>query len=463
MGNRILLADKSITIQKIVQLTFADDNYQIQCVSDGQAALDTIPQFRPDLILADISLPVRSGYEICSIVRTNPQYSEFSSVPIVLLAGIYETMDEERAKQVEEKVRQVEATDFLSKPFDPQLLINKVKQHISGEESATQVESPVFAQETDTAIHFENEESEEAPPDDAEKTMMLPGGPFGSMFADSPPQIETQSEESRSPVDLESINPVGEVVFNEGEIPAVELGSEEESQETVNLSPASEDSGDAFQGREEQEFEFNESGAQQSVAPVQFVVPEAEEPFGDVFPEPAQAVQWTPPSEEDSPFGIPEPPPAPEPVAPAPELIESSVSASSESALKSAESASSAEVEGFDDTWPGVRMNMNASRPVEELFESDESPVMTEDVEELEPDFGESATEQEAETASEAASAPAQQATAQLSDELIDRIAEKVVNKLSERVVSEIVWQVVPDLAEKMIRRELEKLNAGDE
>jgi CheY-like chemotaxis protein len=77
MGNTILLADKSITIQKIVQLTFADDDYNIHSVSDGQTALDALPKIRPDLILADISLPVKSGYELCSTVRRDPEYSEF--------------------------------------------------------------------------------------------------------------------------------------------------------------------------------------------------------------------------------------------------------------------------------------------------------------------------------------------------------------------------------------------------
>src|SRR3990172_979302 len=126
MGNTILLADKSITIQKIVELTFADEKYVIQSVSDGQAALDLIPEVRPDLVLADISLPIRSGYDVCEALRTNPAYRAFAQTPVILLAGIYETMDEDRLRQVEERVREVRANGFLSKPFDPQLLTVKV-------------------------------------------------------------------------------------------------------------------------------------------------------------------------------------------------------------------------------------------------------------------------------------------------------------------------------------------------
>src|SRR5262245_38127975 len=132
MGNTILLADKSITIQKIVELTFSDENYKIQCVNDGQSALDAIPQIKPSIILADVSLPVKSGYEICKTLRNDPSFAEHSSIPVILLAGIYETMDEERAKQVETKVKEAGANALLSKPFDTQLLLSKVKELTTG-------------------------------------------------------------------------------------------------------------------------------------------------------------------------------------------------------------------------------------------------------------------------------------------------------------------------------------------
>ena len=134
MGNTILLADKSITIQKIVELTFSDENYQIKCVNDGQSALDALSSVHPSIILADINLPVKTGYEVCRIVRTDPAFAAFSNTPVILLAGIYETMDEDRAREVEEKVREVGANDLLSKPFDPQILTSKVKELIGQDE-----------------------------------------------------------------------------------------------------------------------------------------------------------------------------------------------------------------------------------------------------------------------------------------------------------------------------------------
>jgi CheY-like chemotaxis protein len=465
MGNTILLADKSSTIQKIVQLTFADDNYNIHSVSDGDAALDAILQVHPDLVLADISLPLKSGYDICSAIRKDVRFSECSAIPVILLAGIYETMDEERAHQVEERVKQVEANDFLSKPFDPQLLISKVKHYLSGVTPESSASTSVFTQETESAINLFDTEPV-LKPEESEKTMVLPGGPFETMF--SPESHETSKPE----LDIDAVKPVGEVVFGEDALPAVELGAEEEEEKSLFGAPeemevATGEEG-LFAGRQEQEFEYT-SGPVLEVSPtsesegsIPLILPSADEPFGDVFQEPQSEMQWGSPSvsEEDSPFGMPEPPPAPrEPIqeVEAPIEIQRPEAFAEPLAAVEPEPLISTEPVGFDDTWPGLSMKGNKAQPVEELFESDVA-TQAEDAEELEPDLSESVQEKVAERQAETSAAPAQ-----ISEELIDRIAEKVLNKLSERVISEIVWQVVPDLAEKMIRRELEKLHAGEE
>jgi CheY-like chemotaxis protein len=333
MGNTILLADKSITIQKIVELTFSDDQFEIRCVNDGQSALEAIPQIRPDIILADISLPVRSGYEICEILRTSPEYATFAQTPVILLAGIYETMDEERAKAVEERVREVGANDFLSKPFDPQLLTTKVKDLISifsppiqATQDAVSKPKDIFAEslhpEEDTITGPMSEISGEAY--DTEKTMMLPGPPdfSNNMFAEAPPFPD---------VYIVSVSTMSEPVFEESEIHSPPQINEvvEEGAPSMEFSDAS------FSGREEPEFTFDtpdetvasremfftpQSGEPLFDAPAEdrtapqpsMIVPEGDEPFGDVFGESPENAQWnTSASEEDSPFGLPEPPPAP--------------------------------------------------------------------------------------------------------------------------------------------------------
>ena len=479
MGNTILLADKSITIQKIVQLTFADDNFNIHTVNDGQAALDIIPQIRPDLILADISLPIKNGYELCLSIRKDDQLSDFSSVPVILLAGIYETMDEERSRQVEERVQQVGANDFLSKPFDPQLLISKVKQYLStsrsDDSSRSAASAAVFAQEPDGGINLFDTDSVVKPPEDNEKTMMLPGGPFGTMFASEPTPYEEEVKQTRrDPSEIEAAKPVNEMIFEEDNFAGVELGTEQEdgnlfNQATLKIEPGQADNG-RFSGRDEQEFEYRSgpvleppSGpAQEPPGSIPFILPSAEDPFSDVFQEPSVPWSSSSVSEEDSPFGVPEPPPPP---APAIEEVPAPVESKEDPAFfDQAESA--APVETFDDTWPGVPVRPNMTPAVEELFESEPRLVsLQEDAEELQPDLSDDSGLQEDHGVSVATPvAPGEPVSAAaVSDELIDKIAERVLNKLSERIVSEIVWQVVPDLAEKMIRRELEKLHAAEE
>jgi len=510
MGHTILLADKSITIQKIVELTFADEDYMIKSFADGQAAIDAIPQLHPDLILADISLPGRNGYEVCRALRSDPALSDFSKTPVILLAGIYETMDEERAKQVEENVRESGANDFLSKPFDPQLLISKVRYVISSRMEEEDITGPtvVFSSPEENTgptmavfdqapMPSENlfesaifEEETEKPPDDGESTMMIPRSSLSqNIFADNPPfGDETPVQEvAKTPVDVQAVTPEYEPVFEaDHEFPGNDETPAEEQleQEPERVEYSELDSGDAFQGNQEVEFTMPENRKQDEIPPVILV---QGEPFAEVFDPPPSPSDWSTvsTSEEESPFGVPEPAAPPvstfEPQAaeeveeetveeleaeaePAEEMIEDETAAEEIEDEAVAEEVTAAD---YDDTWPGVTVGAE-HQPVEDLFENETQSVdilqSSEEEAELVADFAESEMEAAQEPAPLIA-APAERVASnvEITEELIDRLAERVAAKLSERVVSEIVWQVVPDLAERMIRRELEKLHSGEE
>jgi hypothetical protein len=117
-----------------------------------------------------------------------------------------------------------------------------------------------------------------------------------------------------------------------------------------------------------------------------------------------------------------------------------------------------------EDIWSRER-SLAGERTAEELFESESSQdtvPAVEEAEELQPDLSESVQDESNITAKQPA-VTAAAAPPEITEELINKIADRVVGKLSEKVISDIVWQVVPDLAEKMIRRELEKLHAGEE
>jgi CheY-like chemotaxis protein len=117
MSKKILLADDSITIQKVIELTFSDEDFEVVTVGNGRLAIERVQDVRPDLVLCDIIMPEKDGYEVCDFIKKNPALSR---TPVLLLTGAFEPFDQERATRVG-------CDGFLAKPFEPQTLIAKVK------------------------------------------------------------------------------------------------------------------------------------------------------------------------------------------------------------------------------------------------------------------------------------------------------------------------------------------------
>ena len=114
---KLLLADDSITIQKVVNLTFADEGIEVISVGDGDAAMRKFDEFMPDLVMADVNMPGLNGYEVCRIIKRT---EETQNIPVILLVGSFEPFDEAEAKEAG-------ADDFLTKPFQSiRQLVNKV-------------------------------------------------------------------------------------------------------------------------------------------------------------------------------------------------------------------------------------------------------------------------------------------------------------------------------------------------
>lgn len=116
MARKLLLADDSITIQKVVELVLAEEGFDIKAVNNGEEALATVATFKPDIVLADIEMPKMNGYQLCEKLKTNPATR---NIPVILLSGAFEPLDEELA-------RQVKADSFVVKPFESQELISKI-------------------------------------------------------------------------------------------------------------------------------------------------------------------------------------------------------------------------------------------------------------------------------------------------------------------------------------------------
>ena len=121
---KLLLADDSLTIQKVVNLTFADEGIDVITVGDGDTALREIAQAPPDIVLADVHMPGPSGYEICSLMRG---IDETANIPVMLLVGSFEQFDPAEADRVG-------ANGYVTKPFQSiRQLVDQVKGLIAPE------------------------------------------------------------------------------------------------------------------------------------------------------------------------------------------------------------------------------------------------------------------------------------------------------------------------------------------
>jgi CheY-like chemotaxis protein len=118
MRRKLLLADDSVTIQRVIELTFADEDIDVTAVGDGDAAIARLESEPPDVVLADVGMPGRDGYEVALHVQRS---AALAHIPVVLLTGALQPVDEARA-------REAGCAGVLVKPFEPHMVIAKVRE-----------------------------------------------------------------------------------------------------------------------------------------------------------------------------------------------------------------------------------------------------------------------------------------------------------------------------------------------
>ncbi|HEX5065269.1 MAG TPA: response regulator [Myxococcota bacterium] len=118
MGKTLLLADDSVTIQKVVGISFASEDIALVTVDNGDDAIAKARALRPDVILADVVMPGKSGYEVCEAIKADPALRH---IPVLLLTGTFEAFDSERAGKAG-------AAGHIAKPFEAQALVERVKR-----------------------------------------------------------------------------------------------------------------------------------------------------------------------------------------------------------------------------------------------------------------------------------------------------------------------------------------------
>jgi CheY-like chemotaxis protein len=142
MAHRLLLADDSITIRKVIELTFADEGIDVVAVADGDTAIARLDAEVFDIVLADAAMPGRDGFQVAAHLMARPPEAR---VPIILLTGAFEPVDESR-------VALVGARAVLAKPFEPQVLVAKVREVLASPHGRTAPQAPAPLSPADTPL-----------------------------------------------------------------------------------------------------------------------------------------------------------------------------------------------------------------------------------------------------------------------------------------------------------------------
>ncbi len=129
MTSRLLVADDSITIQKIISMAFATEDVEVEGFVDGQEAFDRIVEFNPDIVLADVDMPGLDGFELSSKIK---QSSETNSIKVLLLSSELEDFDEQRYQKCG-------ADNHISKPFKSGDIVALVKSLLDSSSSSDEI------------------------------------------------------------------------------------------------------------------------------------------------------------------------------------------------------------------------------------------------------------------------------------------------------------------------------------
>jgi CheY-like chemotaxis protein len=430
MGHKVLLADDSITVQKIVKLSLTEEGIEVIALGNGEEAVQQLETLQPDLVMADVFMPGKDGYEVCEHVKAHPQ---FRNTPVLLLVHAFEPFDPDRA-------RKVGADQQLTKPFQSiRTLVTTVQDLL-----ATPQSSAVRASETATVARAVSATEPIAPLTPApplsnqsdEECAMVSSLTAQTTMGDSSTAMEQMPQVVSAPASLE---PVTALSFSESTLPLPQPDANILS-ETANMD---------FTSPLELSMLPNMDWQANDTSPSAAIAPELD------------AVSL-------SSFSLASSTDVAEDVLDLSEVLstnQSSVSASpgTSSTLKGAndvallsvlssinepkmpkevriqtpaEAEASALMKSFD---MGVgHINLDASVPMLPVKANQTLPIIS----------GTHAT-------SDTASVMRNDVMTALPEAIIEEIVQRVIQRLSTQTIQEIAWEVVPEMAELLIRQQL--------
>lgn len=118
---KILLVDDEVHILNILKFNLSRRGYEIVTAKDGVDALEALNGFIPDLLIIDVMMPKKSGHEVCQELKTQ---EKFKAMPIIMLSAKSQKEDFQKGADL--------GVHYMTKPFSPALIVNKVTELIGG-------------------------------------------------------------------------------------------------------------------------------------------------------------------------------------------------------------------------------------------------------------------------------------------------------------------------------------------
>jgi len=504
MTRTILLADDSLTIQKVVELTFADTEYIVVAQSSGEDLLQRLPEVRPDLVICDIIMPGKDGYDVCQEIKSDPSSLH---IPVILLSGTFEPFDRDRALAAG-------CSEIITKPFEARKLVDCVERLLQGgvdEQSTIEVEavpakaapeaeavSPDVTAEVDLSV--ETPVQPVTPPDIPSES--IPSPPLaavsppevGGGLSDEVPGLEF-TDTGFADMEAAALEPDD----RDGDLPDNGLEFEfSDEHEAFGEPDESTDPEPTYEAETEEpttEPDLSVEAMTSAVEAQPAEVPGAidVEPPSEPFPEPGDET-GPPVADSSAPFAAPVAPPD-IPSAAADEAAIPSATLPGETQLPEIDPISDLEIESA--TAPEPEFTPEAEpeftpepepepepapepvpppvaalptideethaepddQPATSLSEADTGPIDPEDFKpfsEAEPVASPEAIDENA-----IEPTPSTSATGEigLSDDDVERIAHRLLELAADRIES-IAWEVVPDMAEIVVRKRIREIEA---
>lgn len=415
MGSKVLLADDSVTIQKVVGIIFANEGYELTVVASGDVALVKAREIKPDVMLIDALMPGKNGYEVCREIRQDPALAHTA---ILLMTGTFEAVDEERN-------RQSGADDFITKPFESQILIDATNRLIAL--TAERAAAPKAA----VAAPAPAVEAAPAAPPAAPQVDDI----WATGFDDEPavaaqsPEVDVFATAPEAPAAVKAS--AGDDLWGAFDMDSVEESPVAAPAAVASSSPAMSDDIFSF-----------DSTAPVSAADDEFILEDVaidEPPAESLFAAPPTATGFEPVDEQEMAFSdLAAPPPGQVTAQAAPVEDDFSTISFAEEPPATAAAAAPA-----PEDFSTISFNEEPPTPIAPPVQPVFAPVV------------------ESVPSVAVAPAPPVVPPAGPAASLGDAEIKVVIAGLSREVIERIVWEVVPDLAEMLIKEEIRKLKAG--